>query len=569
MNATFNIDGSPFYAEQAESTDEGGFEPLGTNGSRVVFFSLLHKRVFNLAASELKEMNLKAMLGADWCSDIYGEYNEKKGETVFNHKQLATNIISTCQAEGPYSISKERRTGIWKMDDGQLIVNSKTLWRPSGLALKHGIIENYVYPVSGDIGFSLATEPATNVDIQRVLTSFRSLQWNTPLSSEMLLGWVGVAILASAVKRRPHVMLTGPAGCGKSTMLEQVRWLLGDMMSSCTGGQTLMGLNQLVQEQPARAIGIDEFEADSRNDKCRQTLEAARSSYSLTEGDEGIVRGTPGGNAKCYRLSSPFIAAGISPGKMEPADRSRWVVLESRKLEAGGSGLGQLMSEDEASAIGKRLCRLFVSRWNVFQETAKIIRQVIVTSGGDGRISDTVGTLLAAYWAFISDKPATIFDATKLVAEMGLDARIAIHDVSDEKECLEALLTKVIPFRFQSGQYVLNRNLAVGEAVKLVSDDPTGQVDVVNRLAQLGIRVTFTKGKWFMYVANSPTHTEMRKLFSGTKWAHGGWGLMLRRLPGGAESTQRIGVQGAQKVTVFNLPESLYPANDEEMLLAA
>ncbi len=570
MNSIFNTDGSAYHAEDAdESTGDGGFEPLGTNGSRVVIFSLLHKRVFNLAASELKEMHLKAMLGADWCSDNYDEYHDKKEEIIFNHRKLATHIIAACQAKGPYSTSRERRTGIWKMDDGQLIINSKALWRPDGRILKHGIIEDYVYPVSRDIGFGLATEPATKIDIERVLTSFRSLQWSSPMSGEMLLGWVGVSILASAVKRRPHVLLTGPAGCGKSTMLEQVRWLLGDMMASCTGGQTLMGLNQLVQEQPSRAIGIDEFEADSRSDKCRQTMEAARSSYSLQEGDEGIVRGTAGGNAKCYRLASPFIAAGISVGKMEPADRSRWVVLESKKLEAGGRGLEKLMTEDEASTLGKRLCRLFVDRWNVFQQTTKTVRQVIVTSGGDGRMSDTAGTLLAAYWAFISDKPATPADAAKLVTEMGLEARIAIHDVSDEKECLEALMTRVQPFRIQSGLYILNRNLAIGEAVQLVASDPTGQFEVTNRLAQMGIRVAFTKGKWFMYVINSPMHTELRKLFSGTKWAQGGWGMLLRRLPGGLESTQRVGAQGVQKVTIFDLPVSLRPANDDEMVLAA
>jgi len=254
---------------------------------------------------------------------------------------------------------------------------------------------------------------------------------------------------------------------------------------------------------------------------------------------------------------------------MEPADRSRWVVLESKKLEAGGRGLEKLMTEDEASALGKRLCRLFVDRWNVFQQTTKTVRQVIVTSGGDGRISDTAGTLLAAYWAFISDKPATPADAAKLVTEMGLEARIAIHDVSDEKECLEALMTRVQPFRFQSGLYILNRNLAIGEAVQLVASDPTGQFEVTNRLAQMGIRVAFTKGKWFMYVINSPAHTELRKLFSGTKWAQGGWGMLLRRLPGGLESTQRVGAQGVQKVTIFDLPEALRPANDDEMVLAA
>lgn len=569
MNAVININGTSFSTGATEVTN-GGYIPLGTIGTKVVIFSMLHKRVHVQAATSLKEMELKALLGADWCEENWYEENEK-GQDVFNHKSLASNIISDCQAMGPYSSTQERRTGVWKMADGQLVINSDTLWRPDGSTLTHGIIDNHVYPVSVNIGFDAGTLVASDDQVQRVLQSFRSLKWTTPMAGEMLLGWFGVAVLASAVKRRPHVLLTGPAGCGKSTMLEQVRWLLGSLASSCTGGQTLMGLNQLVQEQPAKAIVIDEFEADPRNDKCKQTFEAARSSYSLQEGDEGIVRGTPGGQAKCYRLSSPFIAAGISPGKMEPADRTRWTILESQKLESGTDSAEALMTEEEATVLGKSLARLMVQRWEIFQGTCRQMRASVVAAGGDGRIADTMGTLLAAYWSLTNAFVASPRDASALIEAAGLQARIEAHEVSDEKECLEALLTKVVPFRMNVGRHIVSRNLSVAEAIRSVADDPTGQFELVNRLAQLGMRVTFNGGKWRLFIVNSPTHSELRRLFSGTKWAHGGWALLLRRLPGGLESTQRIGAgASATKVTVIDLPEAMCPAaNDDEMLLAA
>lgn len=549
----------------------GGYLPLGTAGSRVVLFSLLHKRVYNVASTSLKELELKGMLGADWCKDNWYETDEKSGKEVFNHKDLASTIISSCQACGPYSASLERRTGIWKMSDGGLVINSEELWRPNGTILSHGIIDKRVYPVTPHIGFDHTTPAATPQQVDRVLTSFRSLKWTSPFAGEMLLGWVGVSILASAVKRRPHMLLTGPAGCGKSTMLEQVRWLLGSMAASCTGGQTLMGLNQLVQEQPAKAIVIDEFEADPRNDKCKQTFEAARSSYSLQEGDEGIVRGTPGGNPKCYRLSSPFIAAGISPGKMEPADRSRWTVLESLKLERGADSVHALMTEDEAALLGKHIARLMVDRWSVFQETCKQIRTTVHHVGGDGRISDTMGTLLAAYWSLTNASAATDLDALALVESAGIETRIEASAVNDENECLEALLTKVVPFRMNAARQVVNRNLAIGEAIRNIAEDPTGQFELVSRLAQLGMRVSFSGGKWRLFIVNSPTHAELRRLFAGTKWAQGGWSLLLRRLPGGQESTQRVAAGATPtKVTVIDLPDSLCPAaNDSEVLLAA
>jgi len=50
----------------------------------------------------------------------------------------------------------------------------------------------------------------------------------------------------------------------------------------------------------------------------------------------------------------------------------------------------------------------------------------------------------------------------------------------------------------------------------------------------------------------------MRRVFAGTKWSTGGWAIVLRRLPGGEESTQRIGVGfGSAKVTVFDVPAEL------------
>jgi len=126
-------------------------------GNKFAVFSLLNKQVQLLRPSDLKEMNLKAMFGALWCEQHYNEFDAKKEEVVFNHKRLATDILSACQAAGPYSETAERRVGVWKMNDGQLVVNGRQLWRADGTVLEHGIHEGRVYPVSGDVGFDLST----------------------------------------------------------------------------------------------------------------------------------------------------------------------------------------------------------------------------------------------------------------------------------------------------------------------------------------------------------------------------------------------------------------------------
>lgn len=543
----------------------GGFRALGVAGGKLAVFSLLNKHVHFLSPSDLKEMNMKALFGAKWCEERYDEYDAKKEMWVFNHRRLATDIISACQEAGPYSETLERRVGVWKMDDGQLVVNGRELWRPDGTVLEHGIVEGRVYPASGGVHFDRHTPQATGEDVRKVLAAFNSPQWIHPMAGELVLGYIGVALVSVALRRRPHLLMTGPAACGKSTVLEYVRWLLGPLAYACTGPQTLAAFYQSLAGT-TKAVANDEFEADPTRKACKDTFEIARMSYSLQEGDEGIVRGTVTGKAKSYRFYSPFIAAGVSPGKMEPADLTRWVILEAK-----GKPDGQRLTEAEARDIGPKLARLFINRWSVFQASEDVVRQRILASGGDGRMADTVGTLLASYWAFVSDTPATEADAEFLVSMLGIEERIAVHQVSDELQCLEALTSRVVPFKVIDGPALVTRHLSIGQAIETVCKDPTGQPEVVMRLAQMGLRVALSNGRWSLYVANSHTHQELRKLFAGTKWATGGWSVVLRRLPGGEESTQRIGAGlGPAKVTVVDVPQHLLPADDEDdMPLAA
>ncbi|RDK09153.1 hypothetical protein [Cupriavidus lacunae] len=564
MSKIINVDGTPMGSNGTGTL--GGYVALGTMGNKCVLLSKLSKRVIRLSPSEMKEMELKTICGADWCEEHYTHLHPKKEIMVFDHRALATHIIRDCQAQGPYVESYERAAGIWRMSDGGLVVNGRSVWRPDGTVMEHGIHEGRVYPASGDVGFDLSTPEADDSEVQRILSAFGAIQWRHALGAELILGQVALMFVCSALRRRPHVLLTGAAGVGKSTVLELVKWLVGPCAHVCTGPQTLAGYYQAVGGT-SKAIILDEFEADPKKANVAVTFEVARMAYSLQEGDEGIVRGTPGGAKKSYRFFSPFMAAGVSPGKMEPADLTRWVVLEA----VARKGDGPQLTEEEARVMGPRLARRFISRWGVFQATEGMIRECVVAAGGDGRMADTVGTLLACYWTMVSSKPATAEDAEVLVGMLDIKARVEMHGETDEQRCLEALFTRVLPFKFMSDDALVTRSLAISEAVQRVCDDPTGTPEIVARLAQLGIRVAMVKGEWKVFIANSPEHQELKRLFAGTKWATGGWSTVLRRLRGGEESTQRIGSGfKAAKVTVFDVPQELLPAqNDFEQLLAA
>jgi hypothetical protein len=558
MTQIIKIDGTPLTTSVAKT--RGGYVALGVLGAKCVVLSELSKNVVKLSPSELKEMGLKTLCGALWCDENYSSFHPKKEEWFFDHRQLASDIIRDCQAKGPYVESYERRTGVWLGKDGQLLVNGQKLWSSKGEVLEHGIHDGRVYPAGGDVGFNMSTPEASEQEVQQILQAFGGVMWRHPLGAELILGFLGGAFVSSALRHRPHLLLTGAAGVGKSTALEMAKWLLGPLGYASTGPQTMAAYYQALGGT-SRAALLDEFEADPTKGHAKDTFDIARISYSLQEGDEGIVRGTPGGTAKSYRFYTPFMAAGVSPGKMQPADISRWVVLEamSRKGDA------KQLSETEAREIGPRLARLFIARWSVYQASEKVVRKCILAAGGDGRMADTIGTLLASYWTFVSNQPATEDDANVLVEMLDIKARIELHSETDEKRCLDSMMSKVMPFKLMEGQCLVTRSLSIAQAVARVCENPTGNPEIMARLSQLGLRVVMQKGKWQLFVVNSPEHQELRKVFAGTKWSTGGWAVVLRRLPGGEESTQRIGAGfGAAKVTVFDVPTDLTSANDED-----
>src|SRR5690606_38396235 len=208
-------------------------------------------------------------------------------------------------------------------------------------------------------------------------------------------------------------------------------------------------------------------------------------SYSLNEASKGITRGSATGTPVNYQFMASFLAAGINPGTLDPADASRWVELEllSRKPEA------TRIDEATARAIGPRIIRRVINRWNDFKVTEAVMHKAIVDAGGSDRMADTYGILLAAYWTAASDAPATEMDAEILCDSLNLDAQIENQSINDEDRCQEALLSRVTSFRFMDGDYVTSQSLSIGEAVKRVCEHPTGAFEIVERLAQLGLRV--------------------------------------------------------------------------------
>jgi len=76
MSNIISTNGTPLTNNVTRT--QGGYTALGTLGGKSVVLTSLNMAVVKLSPSELKEMNLKALCGAEWCTQHYERFDEKK-----------------------------------------------------------------------------------------------------------------------------------------------------------------------------------------------------------------------------------------------------------------------------------------------------------------------------------------------------------------------------------------------------------------------------------------------------------------------------------------------------------
>ena len=80
-------------------------------------------------------------------------------------------------------------------------------------------------------------ESATRDQVEAVMDAVMAYRWGSPEDGRRMLGWLAAAVAAGALEWRPHLLLTAPAGRGKSWLLrEVVARLLGQLGSTIADG---------------------------------------------------------------------------------------------------------------------------------------------------------------------------------------------------------------------------------------------------------------------------------------------------------------------------------------------
>lgn len=499
-------------------------------------------------------------------------YRGNYGEICWDREAAAFWLMETCHDAGIFDENmRTRGLGVWRYEftmkpDGIAVHcgNRVLLYRdtcnrnemPLGLDHKNNIYvaRKAVEPPSIH---SATASDATKLRDAIKLWKFSGHFAQDELGTDLIAGWIGVALLGAAPAWRPHIYVVGEAGSGKSTLAELVCALLGEGGSVFSNNFSEAGLRQLTSGD-SRAIILDEAEGNEGSERMQAVIRAIR---RMSGGEGSVTRlGTKGGKSQTFTMSGAVYLTSVLNGHLKPQDRSRITVV---RLAPAAKGPALISSADNlsealswAKQVSPRLKARAAKGFQRFEKLLRVYREVLLERGADARQADQLGTLMAGRDLILSevipsDEEARA-DANRfrpLLQEMAED-----HELGNEgQECLQHLLGQlVVEPRSKTPQ------ISMGELL-MEALAPSGFGYASDTLRRRGIRV-LRKPNREVHVANN--HPELEKLFKDSSWSQSCWKDALLYLPGGRRGgTVDFGTGLKQRTTI--IPAEFWPSDPD------
>ncbi|SAK98503.1 inner membrane protein [Caballeronia pedi] len=518
--------------------NNGYFTLLGYNRDRYYVFQHEKKQIQVLTKSDFSEAGLLELAPLQWW-----EMHFSGGDSGGIKKRAAANfIIRTCSARGIYDINRVRGRGAW-IDEGRTVFHHGGYLSVDGVPMDLTKIKSrFVYEL--DISLPAPDDEAlSDADGARIFGIAKRFRWTMPGSAALLAGFVMLAPLCGALRWRPHVWLTGGAGCGKSTVLNEfVHPLMNGMDLFAQGNSSEAGIRQTLKAD-ARPVLFDESESNEENDVRRIQNVLSLIRQASTESEARTLKGTAGGESMSFHIRSMFCLASIQVAIKHQADVERLTVLALRpkREDNDAAGSWQALKEDlyaikRDPMMAARLMRRALNLLPVIQENIDVFTRAAARKFGSQRDGDQYGTLLAGAWALLTSEPASEADAEEMID--GFDwSEHRENNESDEAERALSTLMEA-PIQHQGTRY------SVFELIHAAAE----QADAINVPAK---EANALLGRHGMRVREnvlllSNTSEELRRLFANSPFAAGFRGVLLRLQGAGRNEHKPAKFSGVQ-----------------------
>ena len=541
------------------------FRPLGYDRDRFFFFVSGSQQIHELPVSRLgKKPELLMMAPLVWWEGQFAQDNGFSGRAV---DSAVNYLIRACQKKGVFSPDRKRGRGVW-VDGESIVIHAGDRLYVNGVETALMAAEtDGVYERRQALRIAM-NDPLPVSESRKVIDFCRSLNYESASHAYLHAGWLVTSIVSGALRWRPHIQITGPKGCGKTTVVTANVRLLDGFALSVTGETTAAGLRQTLASDALPVI-FDEAEGDSQRSaqNIEQVLSLMR--HSSAGSDAMVLKGGADGRAHASTIQSCFCLASIRDQIQQAADQSRVSVLSLRPATAFSRPAYDQVTVPLVNEITRpEYARQFQGR--VFAMLPAVLESIrIFTEAGhehfrDSRMGDQIGALLGGAWVLTHDQAPTVGEAHEELRTLPWDDQDELlADSSDEAACLRAILEAHIKVDGAAWhgeasigemvEFVLSRLRADYAEVALepavfVSPAP-GAInlqDADRALAMYGLRVERDKadppratGKLLISNTNGMLG---RKVMAHTSWPKG-WAKILARLPGAVkpEEAKKIG----------------------------
>lgn len=524
----WTLDGAPF---QILGYDHGSYYYL-PNGTR---------QVVELTASGHTGQNLTALAPLQWW--------EKKfpGKQGVNWNTATNAMLRSCERRGVYDSRRIRGRGAWE-DNGRsvlhlgdrLIVDGQT----AGIEeLKTG----HIYEAAAPMDQGVDAKPVSTPDANKFAALCDMLTWEAPINGRLLAGWCVVAPICGALRWRPHIWVTGPAGCGKSWVMDNVLApAVGPAALAVQSNTTEAGLRQELKHD-ARPVLFDEAEGEDKEAQRRiqNVLELMR--QASTENGAAILKGSASGKAMSFRIRSAFAFSSIGVSAFQQADLSRITVLALLRNQSPDRdeqfrhlqrSCHKTLTPEYLSGLRARSVLLLP----VICRNAEIFSRAAAGHLGSKRLGDQLGALLAGAYSLYSTNEISDDDAKKWVAQQDWGEVVDEQDTRDESRCLERILGHII--RVQGSH--ASHDLTIEEIIRAAACsyrlfDDIAAKDAFDLLRRYGIRVDRETDSFII----SRTYHAIGEILSGTPW-NKTWARILARVDG-AEVSKPVKFPGKSR----------------------
>lgn len=420
------------YTEEAERQRAHHFTCLGYDHG--VFFFLAHGAAQVLAFSDFSKSRLMQLAPLSFWER---EWPSKKGA---DWDAAANALIRWSEQAGVYRPERVRGRGAW-FDDGRHVLHLGdriVAGRPgegTRESAPHSFESKFIYEAAPSLRLSspASVTPLAVGEANRLIQLTQLLNWQRPVDAALLAGWCVVAPICGALKWRPHVWVTGPAGSGKSYVYDRLlRRCLGEIALAVASETTEAGLRQALRTD-ARPVLFDEAEQETAKAAARIQNVLALMRQASSETSARIIKGTATGVSQAFEVRSCFAFSSIGVGLTQHADMTRVSVLSltidrTRSKEERGRHFDTVIAPAFELLTDEYIDRLHartVGLIPVIRANAETFARAGAAVQGSRRFGDQLGALLAGAYSLHSDREVTLEQAR---------AYIERHQWEDETE---------------------------------------------------------------------------------------------------------------------------------------